>query len=131
LRASRRLAINGGCPPPSCLATSSKRPRARSELDRELEQHVIDSFLDRIERSIDARVDARIDARMAARMKEQPQKQESGPSFGSVVLALGSIGCGIGATGAATGMGGSEGFLVAVIAWLAIAAINVANAVHR
>lgn len=107
--------------------------RARGELDRELEPHVIDSFLDRVERSIDARVDARIDARIAAHAPERrPQDdRSSGPGAGSVILGLGSIGCGIGATGAATGMGGTEGFLVAVVAWLAIAAINVAQALRR
>jgi hypothetical protein len=107
--------------------------RARGELDRELEPHVIDSFLDRVERSIDARVDARIDARMAARgpARRPADEGSSGPGTGSVILGLGSIGCGIGVTGAATGMGGTEGFLVAIVAWLAIALINIANAVRR
>jgi hypothetical protein len=106
--------------------------RARSELDRDLDPHVIDSFLNRVERSIDARVDARIDARLAARMRsEADQHRPSGPSAGSVVLALGSMGFGIGATGAATGMGGTEGFLVAIVAWVAIGLINVAYAVRR
>ena len=41
------------------------------------------------------------------------------------------MGCGIGATGAGTGMGGTEGFLVAIVAWVAIGLINVAYAVHR
>ena len=103
--------------------------RARRELDRELEPHVIDTFLDRVERSIDARVDARVEARMRARPPES--RRSGGTSFGSVVLALGSIGMGIGATGAATGMGELEGFLVAVIAWIAIGAINVAYALRR
>jgi hypothetical protein len=107
--------------------------RARGELDRELEPHVIDSFLDRVERAIDARVDARIDARLQQRVKAEVARQEpsSGPGAGSVVLALGSIGCGIGVTGAATGMGGVEGFIVAVVAWIAIGAINVAHALRR
>jgi hypothetical protein len=103
--------------------------RARGELDRELEPHVIDSFLDRVERSIDARVDARVEARLRA---SAPERASDRPrSGGGVVLALGSIGLGIGATGAANGMGGTEGFIVAIVAWLAIAVINVANAVHR
>ena len=50
---------------------------------------------------------------------------------GSVILALGSIGLGIGGTGAANGMGGTEGLIVAIVAWVAIALINIANAVHR
>ncbi len=48
-----------------------------------------------------------------------------------MILGPGSIGCGIGVTAAATGMGGTEGFLVAILAWLAIALINIANAVRR
>ena len=107
--------------------------RTRLELGRELEPHVIDTFLDRIERAIDARVDARIDARVAARVKAEVERRPRapGPSAGSVILALGSIGCGIGATGVATAMSGVEGFLVAVVAWIAIGLINVAYAVHR
>ena len=107
--------------------------RARLELDRALEPQVIDTFLDRIERAIDVRVDARIDARVAARVKAEVEQRPRtpGPSAGSVILALGSMGCGIGATGAGTGMGGVEGFLVAIVAWIAIGLINVAYAVHR
>jgi hypothetical protein len=104
--------------------------RARGELDRELEPHVIDAFLDRVERSIDARVDARVEARIRASVPERPSDRPRSGG-GSVVLALGSIGLGIGATGAANGMGSTEGLIVAIIAWLAIAVINVANAVHR
>ena len=103
--------------------------RARGELDRELEPHVIDAFLDRVERSIDARVDARVEARLKASVPERDRPRSGGG--GSVFLALGSIGLGIGATGAANGMGGTQGLIVAIVAWLAIAVINVANAVHR
>ena len=105
--------------------------RARGELDRELEPHVIDSFLDRVERSIDARVDARVEARIRASVPERRSDRPRSGGGGSVFLALGSIGLGIGATGAANGMGGTEGFIVAIVAWLAIAVINVANAMHR
>jgi hypothetical protein len=104
--------------------------RARGELDRELEPHVIDAFLDRVERSIDARVDARVEARIRASVPERT-RDRSRSGGGSVLLALGSIGLGIGATGAANGMGQPEGLIVAVIAWVAIALINIANAVHR
>ena len=38
---------------------------------------------------------------------------------------------GIGATGAANGMGGTNGLIVAIVAWVAIALINIANAVRR
>jgi hypothetical protein len=105
--------------------------RARGELDRELEPHVIDAFLDRVERSIDARVDARVEARIRASVPERASDRPRTGGGGSIFLALGSIGLGIGATGAANGMGGSEGVIVAIVAWIAIALINIANAVHR
>jgi hypothetical protein len=106
--------------------------RARTEVGRELEPHLIDSFLDRIERSIDARADARIEARLRARGALGASRQDrGGPAASTVVLALGSFGCGIGATGAASALGDVTGFLTAVTAWLAIAAINVAHALRR
>jgi hypothetical protein len=100
---------------------------ARDELAREYEPAVVEAFAERVEREIDARVDARL-----ARMRdERPARSPSGPGTGSIVLALGSMGLGIGATGAATGMGGSEGVVVAIVVWIAIALINVANAARR
>jgi hypothetical protein len=106
--------------------------RARTEVDRELEPHLVDSFLDRIERSIDARADARIEARLRAYGALRPARHErGGPSASTVVLALGSMAFGVGATGAASALGDVMGFLVAATAWLAIAAINVAHALRR
>jgi hypothetical protein len=107
--------------------------RARGEVDSELEPHLVDSFLDRIERSIDTRADARIEARLRAHgaLRSPQQERNSGPAASTVVLALGSIGCGIGATGAASALGDVTGFLVAVTAWLSIAAINIAHALRR
>jgi hypothetical protein len=99
---------------------------ARGELAPEYEPAVIEAFAERIEQAIDARVDARV-----AQFKDpKPARSSSGPDTGSVILALGSLGCGIGATGAATGMG-SGGVVVAIIVWVAIAAINVANLSNR
>jgi hypothetical protein len=100
---------------------------ARDELPSEYEPAVVEAFAERVERAIDARVDERL-----ARLREaRPPRSSGGPGTGSIVLALGSMGLGIGATGAATGMGGSEGVVVAIVVWVAIAAINVANAVRR
>jgi hypothetical protein len=104
--------------------------RARGELDRELEPQVIDAFLDRVERSIDARVDARVEARIRASVPERASDRPRSGG-GNVFLALGSIGLGIGATGAANGMGATQGLVVAIVVWVAIAVINVAYAVHR
>jgi hypothetical protein len=104
--------------------------RARGELGRDLEPHLIDTFLDRVERSIDARADARIEARLRAH-GALGARERTGPSAATVLLALGSMGCGIGATGAATALGDVMGFLAAVTAWAAIAVINVAHALRR
>ena len=107
--------------------------RARSEVGRELEPHLIDSFLDRIERSIDARADARIEARLRAYggLGAARERPNPGPSGTTVLLALGSMAFGVGATGAATAFGDLMGFLAAVAVWTAIAAINVAHALRR
>jgi hypothetical protein len=105
--------------------------RARDELDRELEPHVIDAFLDRVERTIDARVDARIEARMRAHMPERSRGGAGMSSFWTVTLALGSMGMGIGAIGASSALGGAFGPVVGITAWIAIAAINLAHVSRR
>jgi hypothetical protein len=91
---------------------------ARRELGAEYEPQVIDSFVDRIERRLDERVQAR-----------KPIERRPIP----LLLPLGSLGIGIGATGAALGPtnGGAGGIVVAIIAWLAIAIVNVAYALRR
>jgi hypothetical protein len=106
---------------------------ARSELGRDLEPHLVDTFLDRVERSIDARADARIEARLRAAggLNGARDRDRPGPSAATVVLALGSMAFGVGATGAATAFGDVMGFLAAVAVWTAIAAINVAHALRR
>jgi hypothetical protein len=106
--------------------------RARAEVGRELEPHLIDSFLDRIERSIDARADARIEARLRAHGALGATRQErAGPAASTVVLALGSMAFGVGATGAASAFGDLMGFLASLAVWAAIALINVAHALRR
>jgi hypothetical protein len=84
---------------------------ARRELGREREPEVVDSFLTRIEREIDARVDARL-----ARRRGRP-----GTDWGFVLLAIASLGIGIGVTGTALG---TDHAWVAAVAWLAIVLVN-------
>jgi hypothetical protein len=95
---------------------------ARRELGPEYEAHVIDGFLEKIDRHIDQRIDERIGSR-------RPVERQPIP----LLLPLGSIGLGIGATGAALGPtnGGAGGILVAIIAWIAIALVNIAYAQRR
>jgi hypothetical protein len=90
---------------------------ARRELGPDYDRQVIDAFVDRIERRVDERL---------AEMKPK------GPRPIPLLLPLGSMGIGIGATGAALGpTSGGGGVFVAVIAWLAIAIVNVAYALRR
>jgi hypothetical protein len=90
----------------------------RRELGPDYEPQVIDAFVDRIEQRIEERVGSR-----------KPAERQPVP----LLLPLGSIGLGIGATGAALGPtnGGAGGILVAIIAWIAIALVNVAYALRR
>jgi hypothetical protein len=105
--------------------------RARRELDRELEPHVIDAFLDRVERNIDARVDARLQARgevAVDRAKPSPQ----GSSRATVILPLGSMFLGVLATAAVADLSSATAqVVIAIVAWIAIVAVNVVHAVRR
>src|SRR5581483_8126036 len=84
---------------------------ARRELGRDYEADIVDSLVEKLERRLDERHPA-------------PPPVRRRP--GSITpLALGSIGCGVGATAIATTHGAAW---LAVIVWLAIAVINVAYA---
>ena len=98
---------------------------ARRELGAEHETAVIDAFVERLERSIDARIDSEVDRRMRSVPR---QHGGGGLGVGTIILALGSLGIGVGATGAASAMGGAAGLIVAIVAWIAIALVNVAYA---
>ena len=104
--------------------------RARRELDRELEPHVIDAFLDRVERNIDARVDARLQARGEVAIDRAKPSQPT--SRAPVVLPLGSMFMGVLATAAVSEMqSAAAAVVIAIVAWIAIVAVNVAHAVRR
>src|SRR5690349_12195271 len=90
---------------------------ARRELGPELEPAVIDAFVERLERAIDVRVEQEVRRQMGS---APAGRHGGGPGVGNIILALGSMGIGIGATGAATGMGSGAGFVVAIVAWIAI-----------
>jgi hypothetical protein len=84
---------------------------ARRELGRDYEADIVDSLVEKLERRLDER--------------QAPPPARPRRTGAITPLALGSIGCGVGATAIATSHGASW---LAVIAWLAIAIINVAYA---
>jgi hypothetical protein len=96
---------------------------ARHELGDERDRELVDSFLDRVGAAIDARVDARLDRASASAAARTVSR-------GSVPLALGSMGIGIAVTGASSGLD-HGGALVAVVAWVVIAVINITHALGR
>jgi hypothetical protein len=92
---------------------------ARRELGPDYERHVVDSLVRQIEQRLDERLRER-----------RPRERERHPI--PILLPLGSLGIGIGATGAALGpTHGGSGVVVAIIAWIAIAIVNVAYALRR
>ena len=96
---------------------------ARRELGDDAERELVESFLDRVGATIDARVDARLE-------QDARHRRPAPANRGSVPLALGSMGIGIATTGAASGLE-HGGALVAIVAWLVIAAINFAHTLGR
>jgi hypothetical protein len=91
---------------------------ARKELGPDYEPQVVDSFLERIEKRLDERRGLPADIHRPS----QPP---------ALVVPLATVGMGIAVTGAASTIH-PGGFVVAIIAWLAIAIVNVAYAMrHR
>jgi hypothetical protein len=121
----------------------SDEVRASAAAHRDLgpgyETAVAEGLVERIGEEIDRRVDARLYGQVSSagppprpRLRREPPPGRLG--FGTVVLALGSMGMAIGATAAVLHPGGdlSAGaeWLVALI-WIVIGAVNVAYARHR
>jgi hypothetical protein len=100
---------------------------ARRELGREAEHEVLESFLDRVGTAIDARVDQRLAEHEPVRPPRRPPRSQNRVS---VPLALGSMVIGIAATGVSAGLD-HGGALVAIVAWVAIALVNLAHAANR
>ena len=93
---------------------------ARKELGREREGDVVEAFLDRIEQGLDKRIDDRLAERGG-------QRSPAAHHGFDLRLPLGSMGIGIGVTAVANGFGGG-GIPIAIVAWIAIALINIAYA---
>ena len=111
----------------------SDEVRASAAAHRDLE-----GLVERIGEEIDKRVDARLYSQAPAQAPPRRPRPRREPlagrlGFGTVVLALGSMGMAIGATATVLHPGQASGgmqWLVALI-WLVIGAVNVAYARHR
>jgi hypothetical protein len=93
--------------------------QARRELGPEYEPQVVDALVDKIER--------RLDERLRERREPAPRSHDY-----DLRLALGSMGLGIGVTAVANSNAhGVGGILISIVAWIAIAVVNVAYAMRR
>jgi hypothetical protein len=98
---------------------------AHAELGRDYDHAIAEGLVDRIGAEVDRRVDARLDSRGL-----RPLRSRRPGTFATLVMGLGSMGLGVGATAVVLTSGGNGGvsggtaaFIVLVI-WIAIAAIN-------
>ena len=111
---------------------------AHQELGPQFDGAVAESLVERIGEEIDKRVDARIGGHTGrARVARRPDAAAGALSWPTTVLALGSMGLGVGATavvlntsGATNGVSSGQIFLALVI-WVILGAINVAHARRR
>jgi len=119
---------------------------AHRELGPQYDEAVAESLIDRIGEEIDRRVDARMGhsqpsapARRELRRPAPPPEPSPAPagpprlSAASVVLALGSMGIGIGVAGTVLNSGSSQGsnggaIVLVMVIWIIIGVINVAYA---
>jgi hypothetical protein len=92
---------------------------ARRELGQAYEPQIVDALVDKIEQRLDER----------ARDRPAPAPRHH---FYETRLALGSMGLGIGVTAVANSDAhGVGGILISIVAWIAIAVINVVYALRR
>jgi hypothetical protein len=99
--------------------------RAAVAADRELGS----DYEAAVVRSLGERLDAEIDRRIEERLRRRRVQSGRGLDFFGLVLALASIGMGLGVPSAMSGhFGGGLTFVLTLVAWAAIAAINIAYA---
>lgn len=92
---------------------------ARRELGDAYEPQIVDALVDKIEK--------RLDERLRDHPAPAPRHHSS-----EMRLALGSMGLGIGVTAVANSNAhGVGGILISIVAWIAIALINVVYALRR
>lgn len=111
---------------------------AHRDLGSGYDAAVAEGLVERIGEEIDKRVDARLYSQAPSQAPPPRRRPRREPlagrlGFGTVVLALGSMGMAIGATATVLHPGQASGgmqWLVALI-WIVIGAVNVAYARHR
>jgi hypothetical protein len=111
---------------------------AHRELGPQYDDAVAESLVDRIGEEIDRRVDARLGRDSSSRAPRREPKARSAdleprpPSRGNaaaVILALGSMGIGIGVAGTVLPLAqGGGGFWLVALVWVIIGVINVSYA---
>jgi len=116
--------VNGSSLSPEEIRAAAE---THSELGRDYQSAVIDSFIEKVGREIDARVDARVAGQYAPR---RPPAERTGR--GAFSLAIVSMVMGIPLTAIVLGQtgGSSAGLIGLIVVWLALTAINVAYSVH-
>ena len=109
---------------------------AHHDLGSGYDAAIAEGLVERIGEEIDRRVDARLFGQMRQPMPRPRREPAPGRiGFGALVLAMGSMSLGLGATAivlhpgdnGGANMSGSQGVIIALI-WIVIAAINVAYA---
>ena len=112
---------------------------AHQELGPHFDGAVAESLVERIGAEIDKRVDARMgEAGGRRRRPERRQPEIGGTSltWPATILALGSMGLGIGVTAVVLGTGGaptpsSGQIFLALVIWIVLGAVNVSHARRR
>ena len=94
---------------------------ARKELGPEYERQIADSLAERIERRLEER-----------QLERRPAPHHPASTGPSVPIALGSVALGIPITAVAlSNAPGGGGIAVAIVAWIAIALVNLAHALRQ
>ncbi len=96
-----------------------------AELGRDYDHAVAEGLVERIGAEIDRRVDTRLSGLDGRSRKPVPAGRPG--TFARLVLALGSMGLGVGGTAVVLADSRSNGFaatLMVLVIWIAIAAIN-------
>ncbi|MDA8309925.1 MAG: hypothetical protein M0Z46_04835 [Actinomycetota bacterium] len=101
---------------------------ARRELGEDYDAVLVGSFLEKLEREVDAKVKAALAARDAGKDKHASRSRRRGGAG----LAIPSIALGIPVSAVvASNLHGTDSLIGVIVAWAAIAVINVANTFER